>query len=46
MSPLRNNYDLLTVLEEQMQKTSIKVGHRHNPKELEAIFSVPLVAGP
>ena len=23
-----------------MQKTSIKVGHRNNPKELEAIFSL------
>jgi hypothetical protein len=45
MSPLRNNYDLLTVLEEQMQKASIKVGHRNNPKELEAIFSLALVGG-
>jgi hypothetical protein len=28
-----------------MQKASIKVGHRNNPKELEAIFSLPLVGG-
>jgi len=28
-----------------MQKTSIKVGHRNNPKELEAIFSLALVGG-
>ena len=28
-----------------MQKASIKVGHRNNPKELEAIFSLVLVAG-
>ena len=28
-----------------MQKTSIKVGHRNNPKELEASFSLALVRG-
>ena len=28
-----------------MQKTSIQVGHRNNPKDLEAIFSLPLVGG-
>jgi len=28
-----------------MQKASIKVGHRNNPKELEAIFSLALVGG-
>lgn len=28
-----------------MQKTSIKVGHRNNPKELEAIFFLALVGG-
>jgi hypothetical protein len=28
-----------------MQKASIKVGHRNNPKELEAIFSLALARG-
>jgi hypothetical protein len=28
-----------------MQKASIKVGHRNNPKEVEAIFSLALVGG-
>ena len=28
-----------------MQKASIKVGHRNNPKELKAIFSLALVGG-
>jgi|GEM_PF-2108125 len=28
-----------------MQKASIQVGHRNNPKELEAIFSLALVGG-
>jgi hypothetical protein len=28
-----------------MQKASIKVGHRNNLKELEAIFSLALVGG-